>query len=97
MPVGGGLKACAEPRHGIAASCRIIKWLSKGYELPFLPSAQADADKVLMQVCPTSLRIHYPDRSWHEALLDLVTTLLEKDVIEPVPFYLLFIVCYSCE
>ena len=97
MPVGGGLKACAEPWHGIAASRRIIKWLSKGYGLPFLLSAQADADKLLMQVFPTSLRIHYLNRLRHEALHDLVTTLLEKDVIEPVPFYLLFIVCYSCE
>ena len=38
-----------------------------------------------MQVCPTSLRIHYHDHASHEALHELVATHLGKDVIEPVP------------
>ena len=84
-PVGGRLRAYAETWHSIGASRRIIRWLSKGYKLPFLPGMQDEADKLLMQVCPTSLRIHYHDRARHEALHNLVATLLEKDVIEPVP------------
>ena len=86
MPVGGRLRGYAESWHGIGASRKVVRWLAKGYKLPFLPGAQDEADKLLRQVCPTSLRIHYHDAARHEALHDLVAKLLEKDVIEPVPY-----------
>ena len=54
------------------------------YKLPFLFGAQEKADKLLMQVCLTSLRIHYYDRAPHDALHELVATLLKKYVIKPV-------------
>ena len=64
---------------------KVVHWLAKGYKLPFLPGAQDEADKLLRQVCPTSLRIHYHDAARREALHDLVAKLLEKDVIKAVP------------
>ena len=84
-PVGGRLVNYPAAWQGIGASRKVVRWLSKGYKLPFLPGAQEEADKFLTKVCPQSLRIHYSDAARHEALHDLVAKLIDKAVIEPVP------------
>ena len=84
LPVGGRLQHFVEHWRSIGCSRRIVRWLARGYRLPFAPGGQAKALACRRRSCPQQLRIHYADDVKSKALEELIQTLLEKDVIEEI-------------
>ena len=83
-PVGGRLVHFVEEWRSIGCSRRVLRWLAKGYKLPFVPAGQAQALACRRSSCPKQLRIHYSDPVKARALEELIRTLLEKHVIEEI-------------
>ena len=83
-PVGGRLVHFVEEWRSIGCSRRVLRWLAKGYKLPFVPAGQAQALACRRPSCPKQLRIHYSDPVKARALEKLIRTLLEKHVIEEI-------------
>ena len=62
-----------------------MRWCRKGYHLHFAPDGEQAASVLLRTVCPPDHIPHYcPGTPKHLALTDMITGLLEKNVIEPV-------------
>ena len=85
LPVGGRLQHHADDWTAIGASRRVVKWLKKGFRLPFIPDGRARAVAMQRRECPRQLCIHYSDPIKQTALYELIDKLLDKDVIEQVP------------
>ena len=85
LPVGGRLTHFVDQWQSIGCSRRVLRWLAKGYRLPFVPGGQAQALACRRRSCPKQLRIHYNDPVKAQALADLIRSLLDKDVIEEIP------------
>ena len=84
-PVGGRLVHHVEAWQSIGCSRRVLRWLAKGYRLPFVPKGQAEALARRRRSCPQALKISYPDEVRTKALHDVIRTLLDKHVIEEIP------------
>ena len=85
IPVGGRLQFFWRAWRNIGASKRVSRWLRRGYRLPFHPGGEQEARLLFKSVCPPTLIISYSNVDKMSALVDLVDTLLQKRVIEPVP------------
>ena len=83
-PVGGRLTYYVDAWQSIGCSRKVLRWLAKGYRLPFVEGGQAQALACRRRVCPRQLRIHYTDPTKSAALHELIRTLLEKRVIEEI-------------
>ena len=84
-PVGGRLVHFVDEWRSIGCSRRVLRWLAKGYRLPFVHAGQAQALACRRRTCPQQLRIHYSDPVKSQALNELIRTLLDKHVIEEIP------------
>ena len=86
IPVGGKLQFFWRHWKVIRASKRVVRWCRKGYRLPFAPLGEEGASLLLRRECPPDLVPRYPPQTPKAvALVDMMSTLLEKRVIEPVP------------
>ena len=82
--MGGRLQHFVEQWRSIGSLRRIVRWLARGYRLPFVQGGQAQALACRRRSCPKQLRIHYADNVKSKALEELIQSLLEKDVIEEI-------------
>ena len=86
IPVGGRLRFFWKAWREIGAPKRIARWLNRGYRLPFAPGEEEVARSLLVRSCPATLIPSYPATSEKGvALREMMTTLLEKQAIEPLP------------
>ena len=84
IPVGGRLQFFWREWRRIGASKRVCRWLRRGYRLPFLPGAEAQARALFVTKCPPRLALFYGNPEKHAAITELLQQLLAKHVIERV-------------
>ena len=85
IPVGGRLRFFWKHWREIGASKKYARWLNRGYRLPFKTNGEQEARALLSTSCPKFLIPSYPEDSEKGvALREMMTTLLEKDVIETI-------------
>ena len=86
IPVGGRLRLFWRRWRELGASKKVIRWIRKGYSLPFLLDQSHLPPLKLMTTCPAGLATNYESGSEKQIALDLlIAELLRKRVIEPVP------------
>ena len=86
IPVGGRLRLFWRRWRELGASKKVIRWIRKGYSLPFILDQSHLPPLKLMTACPPGLATNYEKGSEKQIALDiLISQLLAKKVIEPVP------------
>ena len=86
IPVCGKLQFFWRHWKVIRASKRVVRWCRKGYRLLFAPLGEDGESLLLRRECPPDLiPRHHPQTPKAVALADMITTLIAKHVIEPVP------------
>ena len=98
IPVGGKLQHFWRAWKAIKASKKVVRWARKGYRLPFIPDGEIQARAFLRFSAPQTLIPSYAaDSVKGKALSEMLTSLLQKSVIEQVPpNTLCFLMSSSC-
>ena len=87
LPVGGRLQHFWERWKELGAPNRVVRWLKRGYPLPFRKPVQKSQSQVLMTSgAPDDIITDYRrDKEKAAALKEMITKLVQKQAVESVP------------